>query len=850
MTTTTFFLKAAAALLVLLLSGDLASAGTIQTDPRCAGYTCALDKNRPFDPAFCSDPSTCSNGTECPKCLASPEWRARIETLKSFAPRDFDFYLLFNNWLSSEISDTIAKIILQEVMGLQAKAAPGPIDGSMDILCCTETVIEFEMWPSGRFPSDDGYFTLSSLPAGYEGGSQLFVPGYMAETYPLSTSYNAYKYLSDYASILPRGMSTDCRLLIVNQTLGCVPGNYYCDTNTWTNTTCVQGRYVPPQCQADPTSCQEIYHAEPGWDISRFEALIKNTGLKFVIAYLGASGLPLHVAAMAARRESFVFYWYEPDPLPASVDGRPINFPPHSYECEQKNLAGNGDPTLSGFDCAYPNALLLKMARRKDMTDAGFKHFFDSFTLTSSAVRGMLAQHYAGGGTRNVWNLSCSWVQDNFATWQSWILPAPSDPPAQQQLAPAASATSVVIPAVVIPVGTVVIIGAVVAIIIRARAAAAVKYAPKKPPFALVFTDVESSTRLWETYGNDMSVAMETHHRIIREVIEQYQCYEVKTIGDSFMIACPSVLDATMLCCDIQNRLFDTEWPATIVSWKEVLEPITAADSAATDVVNLPSFIPQIPTSDAVSNNDRNTAYEHAAYPGFRGLHVRMGVHLCQEVEAKFDVIHQRYDYYGHDVNMAARVESAAHGGQILMTAETTQALQDDEDFRATLRDECHIQHVSKGLELKGVAEPVSMFSVIPKRLAVRRFPAFDNAVVDRESDPLEDSRGSVAASVTDSSRGSGNDFGRGFSTGVRSLFAGLQQNKRMQDQLLQQLCKDYGVASRGAPSKRINLLIFAMRKQLGEDPMDNVSSTNDTKLQSMSAPTTPKHLPASATQS
>ena len=42
----------------------------------------------------------------------------------------------------------------------------------------------------------------------------------------------------------------------------------------------------------------------------------------------------------------------------------------------------------------------------------------------------------------------------------------------------------------------------------------------------------------------------------------------------------------------------------------------------------------------------------------FNGLKVRIGVHYCEEVEPKYEAERDYWDYYGPDVNVAARVEA------------------------------------------------------------------------------------------------------------------------------------------------------------------------------------------------
>lgn len=54
-------------------------------------------------------------------------------------------------------------------------------------------------------------------------------------------------------------------------------------------------------------------------------------------------------------------------------------------------------------------------------------------------------------------------------------------------------------------------------------------------------------------------------------------------------------------------------------------------------------------------------------HPLWNGLRVRIGLHTG-EPDCVFDPVSKGYDYYGPDVNVAARVEGLAQGGQILAT--------------------------------------------------------------------------------------------------------------------------------------------------------------------------------------
>ena len=70
---------------------------------------------------------------------------------------------------------------------------------------------------------------------------------------------------------------------------------------------------------------------------------------------------------------------------------------------------------------------------------------------------------------------------------------------------------------------------------------------PPQGTVCLVFTDVESSTSIWENKPEAMAFALSLHDAMFRRLIQKHRGYEVKTEGDAFMIAFASVVDA-LLC--------------------------------------------------------------------------------------------------------------------------------------------------------------------------------------------------------------------------------------------------------------------------------------------------------------
>jgi predicted ATPase/class 3 adenylate cyclase len=131
--------------------------------------------------------------------------------------------------------------------------------------------------------------------------------------------------------------------------------------------------------------------------------------------------------------------------------------------------------------------------------------------------------------------------------------------------------------------------------------------------FTLLFTDIEDSTRLWETYPTTMEGAVRAHNDLVAACSRHAGGRVVRYMGDGAMVAFLSALEAVNAAIDIQRRLAASSWP-------EVGE-----------------------------------------------LHVRIGLNTgwCHVVDG---------EVFGRPPNLAARLEAAAHGGQVLVSDTTAQA--------------------------------------------------------------------------------------------------------------------------------------------------------------------------------
>ncbi|EFC44887.1 predicted protein, partial [Naegleria gruberi] len=152
----------------------------------------------------------------------------------------------------------------------------------------------------------------------------------------------------------------------------------------------------------------------------------------------------------------------------------------------------------------------------------------------------------------------------------------------------------------------------------------------KDGEFPIIFTDIQESTKLWSEATEDMKISLNLHNVLLRKLLEEYQGYEIKTQGDSFMVAFKDYLNAIRWMLRSQSELMKLDWPTNVMNFKET----------AFKVDKFGNII-------------------------FRGVRVRMGTAICNPDVHKDNV--GKLDYFGNSVNLSARVASAANGGQIII---------------------------------------------------------------------------------------------------------------------------------------------------------------------------------------
>jgi predicted ATPase/class 3 adenylate cyclase len=211
--------------------------------------------------------------------------------------------------------------------------------------------------------------------------------------------------------------------------------------------------------------------------------------------------------------------------------------------------------------------------------------------------------------------------------------------------------------------------------------AAAAQTTPRSAPAPLtfLFTDVEGSTRLWEQRPDAMRAALERHDAIVRTAIAESEGEIVKTTGDGLMAVFASPSGAIAAALAAQRGLFAQAWPEGCL------------------------------------------------------IRVRMGIHTG-EVEERGG------DFFGPAVNRTARIMSAGHGGQVLLSEATAGLVEGLLPDSATLRDlgEHRLKDLGRPQHLFQVAHPglPSEFApLVTIDMRPNNLPTETSAFVGREAE-------------------------------------------------------------------------------------------------------------------
>ncbi|NUQ00400.1 MAG: tetratricopeptide repeat protein [Armatimonadetes bacterium] len=81
---------------------------------------------------------------------------------------------------------------------------------------------------------------------------------------------------------------------------------------------------------------------------------------------------------------------------------------------------------------------------------------------------------------------------------------------------------------------------------------------------ALVFTDVERSTELWQIDEEAFGQALTEHDQVVRDCLAAHGGVEVKHTGDGFFLVFAQLVPAAEFSLDLETRLAGHPWPAEL----------------------------------------------------------------------------------------------------------------------------------------------------------------------------------------------------------------------------------------------------------------------------------------------
>ena len=192
---------------------------------------------------------------------------------------------------------------------------------------------------------------------------------------------------------------------------------------------------------------------------------------------------------------------------------------------------------------------------------------------------------------------------------------------------------------------------------------------PHTGNITFLFTDVEGSTSLWERTPKAMSEALSRHDEIMRTAIEAHNGHVFKTVGDAFHATFSAAPDALEAALEAQRALLHEAW--------DLSGP----------------------------------------------LRVRMALHtgVAEERDG---------DFFGPSLNRVARLLSAGHGGQILLSLATQELVRD------RLPDESGLRDLGER-RLKDLSSPEHVFQITASGLR-SEFPSLNTLDMRRNNLPTQ----------------------------------------------------------------------------------------------------------------
>jgi class 3 adenylate cyclase len=214
-------------------------------------------------------------------------------------------------------------------------------------------------------------------------------------------------------------------------------------------------------------------------------------------------------------------------------------------------------------------------------------------------------------------------------------------------------------------------------------------------PLVFVFTDIENSTLLSDTNPTVYREVQEAHDLVMRDNLDEFCGYEINTEGDSFQCCFEKCSHAVLFCEKVQEDLLSYEW--------------------SKKVCNLPGL------GEMTSYVQKHQMASERVETVWKGPRVRMGIHAsstknnCYRMEKKAT---GSLEFSGPAFEVTHEVESAASGGQILLTQHALDLGRQEEEI-------FHVSTFHLGTFVLRCGFEVNLYQARPSRgaLSNRSFP-------------------------------------------------------------------------------------------------------------------------------
>jgi glycine betaine/proline transport system substrate-binding protein len=271
-----------------------------------------------------------------------------------------------NDWLSANLNDAIAQILLQEKMGYQVELDAAGTSDQFPKIASGELHVTLEVWPSGH-PDDiksyiDDQKTIERLgPLGPVAQVGWVIPTYLLTLHPELATW--------------QGLASSSSATLFETAASGAKGQFLGGDPSWVQ-----------------------------WD----QKIIDNLGLDFTVVFANSEAGELSALDTAyGSRNPLLFYLWTPHWAFAEYDLTMVQLPEYNPDCwaQQK--------------CAYPPDNLFKMSWPGLATYAPDVYaFFKAFQYTTQDQTLMMDAVHRGASVEDT---ARKWVDANEAVWRPWI---------------------------------------------------------------------------------------------------------------------------------------------------------------------------------------------------------------------------------------------------------------------------------------------------------------------------------------------------------------------------------------------------------------------------------------------